>query len=61
LKNEKIIWFLMAVIGLAVVIFNNTIDLYNKMFKPWNVYYSWGLVVAIIISGVYWIHNWRNK
>jgi len=53
LRKEKLIWFLMVVLGLAVVIFNNAIDLYNKMFKPWNIYYSWGLIIAIVVSGVY--------
>lgn len=59
-KERKILWFVILVISSAIVIFNNALDLFAKLFNPLNWYVITALFLAIVASGVYWIHNRRD-
>lgn len=62
ISYQKLFSYLVIVFSTSIVVFNNTTDLANKLFKPtFNFYYflSWGFIILGTIG--YVTYNWQGK
>ena len=62
-KNKRnFLLFILSVLGFSVVLFNNSIDLFDKIFNPIiNSKYMFGFLSGIIGSTWYVVYNWNSK
>jgi len=61
MKKINFLVFVLSILGLATVVFNNSVDLIEKLFNPiLNTQYLIGFLLGIFACTWYVIYNWNR-